>query len=172
MQGGPRIVKDSSGEQKDLSTEVLDYLYSPPAKTEERSLAGKDKVYVGEGPGRAVWKSVTYVVSLLTAYFAPKSVVYALTDAATIAVDWNNGQLQRVTLGGNRTFTFANPVEGQKYMLFLTQDGTGSRTVTWPTIKWRGGSAPTLSTAASKIDVITLVYQNSTYWGDVGLNFA
>ena len=39
-------------------------------------------------------------------------------------------------------------------MLRLLQDGTGSRTVTWfSTIKWAGGSAPTLTTTASKADV-------------------
>ena len=37
------------------------------------------------------------------------SALYTLTDAATIALDWNNGNVQTVTLGGNRTFTFANP---------------------------------------------------------------
>lgn len=101
----------------------------------------------------------------------PPNVVFALTDGSTIALDWNNGTIQTVTLGGNRTFTFANPVAGQKYQIFLKQDGTGSRTVTWPTISWAGGSAPTLTTTANKTDIITLEYVGTTYYGDISKNF-
>lgn len=43
-------------------------------------------------------------------------------------------------------------------ILDLIQDGTGSRTVTWfTTIKWAGGSAPTLTTTANKIDTVGIL---------------
>jgi len=96
---------------------------------------------------------------------------YALTDGATIALSWNNGNVQSVTLGGNRTFTFANPVAGGRYLIVLKQDATGSRTVTWPTVKWRGGTAPTLTTTANKYDLITLIYDGTNYYGDASLNY-
>ena len=99
------------------------------------------------------------------------STKFALTDGATIALDWNNSNVQSVTLGGNRTFTFANPLTGGRYLIVLKQDGTGSRTVTWPTIKWRGGTAPTLTTTANKTDLITIVYDGTDYFGDSSLNF-
>lgn len=100
-------------------------------------------------------------------YFSTR---YALTDGATIALDWDNGNVQSVTLGGNRTFTFANPKDGGRYVIVLTQDGTGSRTVTWPTIKWQGGSAPTLTTTAAKKDIITIFYDGTDYLGNSSLN--
>lgn len=96
---------------------------------------------------------------------------YALTDGATIAVDWNNGNIQTVTLGGNRTFTFANPADGARYVLVVKQDATGSRTVTWPTIKWVGGTSPTLTTTANKKDVISIIYDGTDYLGAANLNF-
>lgn len=99
------------------------------------------------------------------------SAVYSLTDGSTIALNWNNGNVQKVTLGGNRTFTFANPVSGFRYMIELIQDGTGSRTITWPTIKWAGGSAPTLTTTASKTDLIFLTWDGTSYFGDISKNF-
>jgi hypothetical protein len=84
---------------------------------------------------------------------------YALSDGATIAVDWHNGNVQSVTLGGNRTLTFSNPIDGARYVLIIKQDGTGSRTVTWPaTVRWPGGTAPTLTTTASKTDYIAFIY--------------
>ncbi|MBF0331636.1 MAG: hypothetical protein HQL17_06835 [Candidatus Omnitrophica bacterium] len=97
---------------------------------------------------------------------------YALTDAATIAVDWNNGNLQYVTLGANRQITFSNPVAGAKYTLVLIQDVTGSRTITsWPAVLWSGGVAPTLTTTTVKADIISCLYVNSQYYCDVSQNF-
>src|SRR6266568_3828389 len=62
----------------------------------------------------------------------PARIYYDLTDAPTIAVDWNNGKMQTVVLGGNRKFTFTGGQPGEHYLLSLTQDATGGRTVTWP----------------------------------------
>jgi hypothetical protein len=105
---------------------------------------------------------------------AQPGAVKALSDGATIAIDWDNGATQYVTLGATgRTVTFANPREGEVYRFIIIQDGTGSRTITtWPTVKWLGGTAPTLSTAASAIDIVTLLYCNSTYYGDCSNGFA
>jgi len=84
---------------------------------------------------------------------------YALTDGATVAVDWNNGNIQSITLGGNRTFTFANGLDGARYTLIIKQDATGSRTITWPaTVRWPGGTAPVLTTTANKTDYVGFIY--------------
>lgn len=92
---------------------------------------------------------------------------YTLTDGATIALDWNNSNVQYVVLGGNRTFTFANPKDGAIYTLLIKQGGAGSYTLTWPaTIAWGGGAAPTLTTTVGKTDTIRLVYDatNTKYY--------
>ena len=99
------------------------------------------------------------------------STKFALTDGATIALDWNNSNVQSVTLAGNRTFTFSNPKSGGRYLILLKQDATGSRTVTWPTIIWQDGTAPTLTTTANKTDLITLIYDGTSYYGVASTNF-
>lgn len=108
----------------------------------------------------AVWQQVQLNGGLKT-----------LTDGATVTVDAQFGATQRVTLAGNRTIAFSNFKTGQKVCLRLTQDGTGSRTVTWPssgvTINWAGGSAPTLTTTASKADWIVLVCTDATGGAEV-----
>jgi len=54
---------------------------------------------------------------------------------------------------GDITIAISNETDGQYFAIDITQDGTGSRTVTWmSTVKWAGGSAPTLTTTASKRD--------------------
>lgn len=93
--------------------------------------------------------------------------ITADSDGATITFDLASANIHTVTLGGNRTLALSNPSTGQCFMLRLLQDATGSRTVTWfTTIKWAGGSAPTLTTTASKADMIGFVCTGSnTYDG-------
>lgn len=99
---------------------------------------------------------------------------YADTDGATITFDLSVSNKHTVTLGGNRTLAVANDFDGQVFKVELTQDATGSRTVTWwAGIRWSGGSAPTLTTTANKTDVFSFERKSSgVYFGYlVGLNF-
>ena len=90
---------------------------------------------------------------------AQRGAVTALTDGATIAVDFNSSNNYSVTLAGNRTLGQpSNQVAGQSGSIFVTQDGTGSRTLAYHADwKWTGGTAPTLSTAAASVDRIDYV---------------
>lgn len=88
----------------------------------------------------------------------------ALTDAATIAVDASLSNVFTVTLGGNRTLGQpTNPKDGQSITIFITQDGTGSRTLAYHA-DWLfpGGADPVLSTAAGSVDVLSGVYNGGT----------
>jgi hypothetical protein len=84
----------------------------------------------------------------------------ALTDAATIATNAALSNTFRVTLGANRVL--GNPTalrDGGVYRWLVKQDGTGSRTLSYGTFfAWPGGTAPTLTTTADAVDVITAVY--------------
>lgn len=94
--------------------------------------------------------------------------------STAITINWNEGNVQYVTMTGNATFTFTNPVSGGRYVLMLKQDATGSRLATWPvTVLWSGGAAPTLTVTAAKVDIITFVYDgvNTKYYGGSVLNF-
>ncbi len=76
------------------------------------------------------------------------------TDGAIITFNLNQGKKHTVVLGDNRTLVLTGGYVGQVFLIRLVQDGTGSRTVTWfSTIKWAGGSAPTLTTTLNKADV-------------------
>lgn len=70
-----------------------------------------------------------------------------------------------VTLTANSTFTFPTATVGASFDLAVVQDATGSRTVTWPgTVKWAGGSAPTLTTTAAKADLFRFRCLDGTNW--------
>ena len=91
--------------------------------------------------------------------------VTALSDGSTITVDFRGGTHFSVTLGGNRTF--GNPdntssAVGSSGSIFITQDGTGSRTASFHAdYKFPGGTAPTLSTAANALDRIDYVVKGN-----------
>ena len=87
-----------------------------------------------------------------------------LTDGANISVNLNTGQNFTVTLGGNRTLDNpTNCVAGQVGSIFITQDGTGSRTLAYGS-SWDfiAGEAPVLSTDAAARDRLDYIVQTST----------
>ena len=95
---------------------------------------------------------------------AQRGTPVALTDAATIAVDLSLGNNFTVTLAGNRTLGApTNVTAGQSGVIVVTQDGTGSRTLAYNTVyKFAGGTAPTLTTTASAVDVLAYYVESST----------
>ena len=94
----------------------------------------------------------------VTGAAVPASIT-ALTDGATIATDLALNNNYSVTLAGNRTLGQpTNQTVGQSGSIFVTQDGTGSRTLAYHADwKWAGGTAPTLSTAAASVDRIDYI---------------
>ena len=89
--------------------------------------------------------------------------ITALTDGATITPNFATSCNFSVTLAGNRTL--ANPtgmVAGQSGCVVITQDATGSRTLAYGSyFKFASGTAPTLTTTASAVDVL-VYYVEST----------
>ena len=97
-----------------------------------------------------------------------------LTDGASIAWNLNTQQVGIVTLGGNRTL--ANPTNqkaGGTYIAIVKQDATGSRTLAYGSAyKWPGGAAPTLSTGANDVDILTFVSDGTNMYGVAQQDFS
>ena len=92
-------------------------------------------------------------------------------SGTAVTFNWNDGNIQTVTMTGNATFTFSNPQSGASYQIIITQDVTGARTITWPTIHWAGKTVPTLTGTANSVDVLTLTYDGAKYIGILAKNF-
>ena len=95
-----------------------------------------------------------------------------LTDGANISWDLSQNQVASVTLAGNRTLSNpTNQVDGAVYILIVKQDGTGGRTLSFSSdYKFAGGTAPTLTTTASKADIMTFVCDGTNMYGVSALN--
>ena len=95
--------------------------------------------------------------------------VATANTSTAYTIDLANGSVQILTLTGNCTFTFPTATAGKSFILLLKQDATGSRTVTWPAaVKWPGGTAPTITSTASKADKYVFTADNNSNW--VGSN--
>ena len=95
---------------------------------------------------------------------AQRAEVTALTFAATMTPNFADSNNFSVTL--TNTGRIANPtnqVAGQSGSIFITQDGTGNRTLSWgdsggtSAWYWAGGTAPTLSTGANVKDRVDYI---------------
>ena len=95
---------------------------------------------------------------------AQRGEITALTSAATITIDMADSNNFSVTLAHNATFANpSNDTAGQSGSIFITQDGTGSRTASWGTDwEFAGGTAPTLTTTAAASDRIDYVIKSGT----------
>jgi hypothetical protein len=90
--------------------------------------------------------------------------IVSLTDAASIAVDFNTGQNFAITLAGNRTLENpTNCVAGQVGSIFIVQDGTGTRTLAFGS-NWGfpDGTAPVISTSINSVDRLDYIVRTST----------
>lgn len=83
-----------------------------------------------------------------------------LTDGANISWNCNNGAKAKVTLGGNRTVNaVTNAVEGTSYSLWVIQDNTGGRTLTWTTsgagsFDFGSDGVPALTSTGNRADLL------------------
>lgn len=118
-----------------------------------------DLEIAGNGTGKVLQGAI---------YQTPQT--YTPADAATATLDLSTGNEHRITMpAGNITIAISNETNGQKFLVSILQDNGGSRTVTWfSTIRWAGGSAPTLTTTGNKRDVFGFIVTGTdTYDGFV-----
>ncbi len=82
--------------------------------------------------------------------------VVSLTDGTSIAVDMSTSNHFAVTLGGNRTLQNpTNAVAGQVGHIYVYQDGTGSRTLSFgDSYRFAKGTAPTMTTSINSTDLL------------------
>jgi hypothetical protein len=122
------------------------------------SIGGSLYVHVAEGIGVATPLGQIHIAKNAIAD------VVSLTDAANVSVGFANGQNFSLTLADNRTLDNpTNCVTGQVGSIFIIQDGTGSRTLSYGT-SWEfpAGTAPTLSTSAAAVDRLDYIVRTST----------
>ena len=97
---------------------------------------------------------------------------FTANSSTAITIALTNGTVQIITLTGNATITMPTATAGKSFIIMLKQDATGSRSVTWSTVKYPGGTAPTITATASRQDIFSFFADGTNWYGTtVGLNY-
>jgi len=118
----------------------------------------------GTGSTTLAGANIAVLNSTQTFTAAQRGTITTLTDGANVTPDFAVTNNYTLTLAGNRTLVNpTNLTAGQSGSIFILQDGTGSRTLAYGS-SWdfAGGTAPTLSTAASSVDRLDYVVRSNT----------
>lgn len=114
-----------------------------------------------QGPAGDVNASSAYTWSAQQTFTELKETVYNLTGTV---IDPANGTIQYKVLSGNTTFT--ESLEAGQAITLMIDDGT-AYTVTWPSVTWVGGTAPTLATSGYTVVVLWKI-STTLYGKNVG----
>jgi len=100
--------------------------------------------------------------------------VFLAPTGITQAIDFNESNIVFLDLGdasGNVTVSFSNPAAGAVYVIAITQSAT-ARTITWPAeVKWQDNTPVVLSTTNDYIDIVTCVYNGTSYFCNAANNY-
>ena len=98
--------------------------------------------------------------------------LHSANTSTAITVSLANGTVQNLTLTGSATITMPTAVAGKSFIMILSQDATGGRTVTWSTVVWPSATAPTITSTASKKDIYSFFSDGTSWFGvTVGQNY-
>ncbi|CAB4136366.1 hypothetical protein UFOVP566_17 [uncultured Caudovirales phage] len=75
-----------------------------------------------------------------------------------------NGTVQTVTMTGNCTFTMPTATAGKSFILIVST-GAGGFTGTFTSVKWPSNTAPTLTTTATRWDILTFFADGTNWYG-------
>jgi hypothetical protein len=107
----------------------------------------------------------TITGSTIENYGETVNVLGSISGATTI--DIADGNTVTATITGATTFTFSTSHTATSFTLLLTDAGTN---ITWPTIKWEGGTEPTWTTTGEDLAVLTKI--NSVWYGGALIGMA
>lgn len=84
-------------------------------------------------------------------------------------IDWGLGNFMYFTFGAqNEIIRFTAPPGSAWIHMIVKQDGVGSRTIDWSNVAnllWPGNVEPTLSAGAAAVDIVSFIYDGTSWHG-------
>ena len=99
-----------------------------------------------------------------------ESVVAIGNSSTAVTLSLSSGTVQTCTLTNNCTFTMPTPVAGKSFTLFLNT-GAGGYTASFTGVLWTDSSAPTITTTASKVDILSFISNGTSWYGSYSQNY-
>ena len=139
------------------------------------TISGNRSVILGGINITATASDTVYVPNLEVRGQAYTPIYDNLTGGTTFVPDWDNSNVQILTLSGNTNVSGGTSTMkgGSAYTMIIKQSNGGSHTITWDTsvYKWEAGSAPTLSVADGSVDIITFICDGTSLYGLIAKDF-
>ena len=100
-----------------------------------------------------------------------KEGVVTANSSTAYTISLATGTVQILTLTGNATFTMPSATAGKSFIVYL-KTGAGSYTATFTSVKWAGGTAPTVTATAARQDIYSFFADGTNWYGvTVGQNY-
>lgn len=122
--------------------------------------------------GANTWSGAqTFAANMYVSAGWVETAPYTANTSTSYAINIDNGPLQIITVTGAVAMTITAPTHDGSAKLIIKEDGTG-HVYSITGCKWAGGAAITYSTAASKIDIVSIAYDgtNSYCMGGAAFN--
>ena len=103
-----------------------------------------------------------------------ESVVAIGTVTSTNTIALTSGTVQTATLTASTACTFTMPTAtaGKSFVLLLKQAATtGAGTATFTSVKWGTAGAPTITSTAGKMDILTFVADGTNWYGSIAQGY-
>jgi hypothetical protein len=91
-------------------------------------------------------------------------------SSTTQTISLSNGTVQTVTLTANCTFTMPTVASGKSFLV-LIKSGAGNFTGTFTGVKFPANTAPTITTTASRLDIIAFSSDGTNWYGTASQNY-
>jgi hypothetical protein len=135
--------------------------------------SGNISLLAGSTSAVACTSTGTTVAGILTVTTYLETAPAIVNSSTSQTISLASGTVLSYTLTGNCTFTMPTATSGTSFIVKLIQDGTGSRTATFTSVKYPGGTAPTITTTATTgTDILSFVCINSVWYGTYAQAFA
>jgi hypothetical protein len=126
----------------------------------------------GSGGTTAVTLDTAQSMNLSGAYTEAVVAIGTVTSSSTLSLATGTVQTATLTASTACTFTMPTATAGKSFVLLLKQAAsTGNGTATFTSVKWSGGTAPTITATAGTMDILTFIADGTNWYGSFIQNY-
>jgi len=158
-------------------SDTTDAVSSVAGRTGDITLAAADVSGVATITGTETLTNKTLTTPTLTNptvtnYVESVVAIGTVTSASTLSLTSGTVQTATLTASTACTFTMPTATAGKSFVLLLKQAATtGNGTATFTSVKWSGGTAPTITATAGKMDILSFFADGTNWYGTVSAGY-